>query len=338
MKAGRIVTAAATVVAFVVVILVAVAWSIGTNDIIMLPAPAEAIDARIAVAGHPLPPHRGTFYITFVDEPQANLLTKFYESFNPDATILPLSDFYGPTVPSQAQQQKISISQMIGSKQAAQLAAFNALGHPVPEEQVAVAQIEKTSKAVGKLRVNDVILQVNGQDVHTPDQLRQAVQRLQPGDPVALVVHRAASAGPRRLRLTVPTIRNSAGNAIIGILPQLTFTALPKNLPYKVTINTDNIEGPSAGLMFTLSIINHLSPVDLTHGHKIAGTGTIDAAGNVGAIGGVKQKVIGAREVGAQYFIVPLDNYAEAKPYAKGITLVPVATLDDALAFLKGLH
>lgn len=336
MKAGRIVTAAATVVAFVVVILVAVAWSIGTNDIIMLPAPAEAIDARITVAGHPQPANRGAFYITFVDEPQANLLTKFYESFNPDATILPLSAFYGPTVPSQAQQQKISISQMIGSKQAAKLAAFNALGHPVPEEQVAVAQIEKTSKAVGKLRVNDVILRVNGQAVHTPDQLRKAVQRLQPGDPVALLVQRTASDGP--LRLTVPTIRNSTGNAIIGILPQLTFTALPKNLPYKVTINTNNIEGPSAGLIFTLSIINHLSPVDLTHGHKIAGTGTIDAAGNVGAIGGVKQKVIGARQVGAQYFIVPLDNYAEAKPYARGITLVPVATLDDALAFLKGLH
>lgn len=344
MKLGRIITVTATVVTFLLVIGVAVAWNIGTKDLIMLPAPAEAIDAHISIAGHPRPPGRGTFYITFVDEPQANLLTRLFESFNPDATIVPLTVYYGPNVPPSAQQQKQNIADMLDSKQNAQLAAFNVLGYAVPGEQVAVAGILQQSHAQGKLRVDDVILQVNGREVHTPVELRQAVQRVMPGDPVSLLVSRATSGDTRTLHLTVPTIRNDTGAAAIGIYPRVTFNAFPSHLPYKVTINTDNVEGPSAGLMFALAIINRLSPIDLTHGHKIAGTGTINADGTVGPIGGVKQKVIGAREAGARYFFVPAScdqyscNYKEAKPYARGITLVPVNTLDDALSFLHRLH
>ena len=96
--------------------------------------------------------------------------------------------------------------------------------------------------------------------------------------------------------------------------------------------------------MFTLSIINRLSPVDLTHGHKIAGTGEIMADGAVAPVGGVKQKVIGARESGAQIFFVPADcgpgacNYRDARPYARGMQLVPVSTLDQALDFLRHLR
>lgn len=338
MKAGRIITSAATVITFLLVVTVAVSWSISTNDIIMVPAPAEAIDSHITVAGHPLQAHRGTFYITFVDEPQANLLTKFYESFNPDATILPLSAYYGPNIPPPAVQQKQNIAAMIDSQKAAQLAAFNALGHPVPGEQVAVAQVDKQSHAFGKLLGGDIILQVDGRAVHTPSQLRQEVQRLQPGAPVSLLVSRVASGRPRTFKLTVPTIRNTTGTAAIGIFPSLSFSKIPTDLPYKVTIDSGNIEGPSAGLMFTLAIINRLSPVDLTHGHKIAGTGEIDADGNVLPIGGVKQKVIGAQQAGAQYMFVPVDNYQEAKPYATHLTLVPVYTLDDALAYLQHLR
>jgi PDZ domain-containing protein len=96
--------------------------------------------------------------------------------------------------------------------------------------------------------------------------------------------------------------------------------------------------------MFALSIVNRLSSVDLTHGHKIAGTGQIYADGSVAPVGGVKQKVIGARESGAQIFFVPADcvpgacNYQEARPYARGMKLVPVATLDQALDFLRHLR
>jgi PDZ domain-containing protein len=317
---------------------VAASSVIQTNNLIFLPAPAEAIDSHIAVAGHPFPAHRGTFYITFVEEPQATVLMTVWEHFNPDATIVPLSDYYGTNVPSSSQRQQQSVAEMIDSQKAAELAAFNALGHPAAGEQVSVTGIDNTSKAVGKLQINDVILQANGQPVHTPQQLRQVVQRLQPGAPVALLVRRPVSRRDiRTFRLTIPTIRLT-GRTVIGITPGLTFDSMPTHLPYNVKINSGDIGGPSAGLMFALSIINRLSPVDLTHGYRIAGTGTIDPDGNVGPIGGVKQKVIGARVSGARYFFVPAnENYDEAKPYAKGITLVPVYTLDEAIAFLRHL-
>jgi PDZ domain-containing protein len=196
---------------------------------------------------------------------------------------------------------------------------------------------------VGKLHVNDVILAANGHPVHTPEELRKVVQALRPATLVALLVRRPTATGPRTLSLVVRTI-SLAGTTVIGILPRLTFTADPSPLPYQVTIDNGDVEGPSAGLMFALSIVNRLSPVDLTHGHKIAGTGEISPDGIVGPVGGVKQKVIGAREAGAQIFFVPADcgpgacNYRDARPYAGSMRLVPVSTLDQALDFLRHLR
>jgi PDZ domain-containing protein len=343
MTLRRIGPGAAAALAFVLLLAVAVTWTIQTNDLIFLPAPAEAIDAHITVAGHPPRPRRGSFYITFVYEQQANLLTELYQRFNPNATIVRLKDYYGSTIPSAAQQQKESIAEMISSKQAAELAAFNTLGYAVPGEAVAVGDIDKQSHAVGTLRVNDIILAANGHPVHTPDALRKVVQALRPGTPVALLVRRPAATRPRTLRLMVRTISLS-GTTVIGILPRLTFTAAPSHLPYQVAIDNGDVQGPSAGLMFALSIVNRLSPVDLTHGHKIAGTGEISPDGIVGPVGGVKQKVIGAREAGAQIFFVPADcgpgacNYRDARPYAGSMRLVPVSTLDQALDFLRHLR
>jgi PDZ domain-containing protein len=145
------------------------------------------------------------------------------------------------------------------------------------------------------------------------------------------------------LRLVVRTIR-LGGATVIGIVPRLTFTADPSHVPYRVTIDNGNVEGSSAGLMLALSIINRLSPVDLTHGYRIAGTGEIASDGAVAPVGGVKQKVIGAREAGAQIFFVPADcvpgacNYQVARRYAGGMRIVPVSTLDQALDVLRHLR
>src|SRR5437764_13362458 len=138
MKPKRIVTGAAIALAFLLVLAVAVSWNIQTNDLIFLPAPAEAIDSHVTVAGHPLRPHRGPLYSTFVYAQQANLLTELYQRVNPDATIAPLGAYYGGSSPSAAQQQNEGIARMITSKQVAELAAFKALGYAVPDEAVAV--------------------------------------------------------------------------------------------------------------------------------------------------------------------------------------------------------
>jgi PDZ domain-containing protein len=108
--------------------------------------------------------------------------------------------------------------------------------------------------------------------------------------------------------------------------------------PVDVEIDSRNIGGPSAGMMFTLEIMDELTPTDLTDGHRIAGTGTIDQDGVVGAIGGVRQKVYGAIDAGAEYVLVPTDNYDDAVDAAgDNIGVVAVGTIDDALGFLDTL-
>jgi PDZ domain-containing protein len=108
--------------------------------------------------------------------------------------------------------------------------------------------------------------------------------------------------------------------------------------PFPVSIVTQKINGgPSAGLMFTLTVYNALSEQDLTTGRKIAGTGTINLDGTVGPIGGVKQKVAAAEATGAVYFLCPADNYADAVSVARTIKVVRIATVQNALDFLHSL-
>ena len=109
-------------------------------------------------------------------------------------------------------------------------------------------------------------------------------------------------------------------------------------LPVKVEYSTKSIGGPSAGLPFALEIYNALSDRSLARGHRIAATGTIDIDGNVGEIGAAEQKAIGAREAGADVFLVPAGNLDAARTYApKGLTIIPVRTFDEALAAIRDL-
>ncbi|MGH2391472.1 MAG: S16 family serine protease, partial [Chloroflexota bacterium] len=128
---------------------------------------------------------------------------------------------------------------------------------------------------------------------------------------------------------------------MLGVsITQVLANQFPSKLPIDMKIDAGDIGGPSAGLMFTLGLLQRLSPTDLTKGYQIAGTGTISLDGSVGAIGGVKQKIIGAQWAHANYFFVPVDggNYDDAKKVVgKSMTLVPVHNLNDALKFLNEL-
>ena len=140
------------------------------------------------------------------------------------------------------------------------------------------------------------------------------------------------------MELTVPLLppASSSDTPKIGItIDSAGFDFKP---PFPVSIVTQKISGgPSAGLMFTLTIYNALSAQDLTGGRKIAGTGTINLDGTVGPIGGVKQKVPAAEATGARYFLCPVDNYADAVSVARTIKVIKIATVQDALDFLHSL-
>jgi PDZ domain-containing protein len=109
-------------------------------------------------------------------------------------------------------------------------------------------------------------------------------------------------------------------------------------LPFPVKIVPQKIVGgPSAGLLFTLTVYNMVSPEDLTGGRKIAGTGTINVDGTVGPIGGVEQKVAAAEAAGAEYFLSPVENYENARSVARHIQVVRIATAEQAVEFLHSL-
>jgi len=340
------------ILAIIAVLLSGVLSALKTTDYIETPAPAEAIDTHVTVAGHPPRPGRGSLYITFIYQQQASVLSKFWnQHFNPNASVYSSLQLFGPvTPPTQQQQQQTSAIDMIGSKNTASIAAFSALGyHALVKVKTAVGFIAPSSKANGLLQVQDIIVSLDGRAVADPASLHAVEEglKLKPGAVVTVVIKRGdpTGAGGTTMTFHIPTIALK-GRAILGI--DLAEAYTPYHLPYKVSIDSGDIGGPSAGLMFALSIYNRLSPVDITHGHKIAGTGTIAVNGVVGPIGGVHQKIIGAAESGAQYFFVPAYchpeehaigdcNKEEAKPYPPSITVVPVNTLQEALTYLKRL-
>ena len=124
------------------------------------------------------------------------------------------------------------------------------------------------------------------------------------------------------------------GGSALGVMVLLTPYA-----PFDVSIEVDDVGGPSAGLMLSLGIIDLVGDADLTGGAVVAGTGSIDGDGNVGPIGGIPLKMVSAREIGAELFLVPADNCPEAVQNAPpGLAMARVATLDDALSALEDLR
>jgi PDZ domain-containing protein len=188
------------------------------------------------------------------------------------------------------------------------------------------------------LHAGDRILRLNGKRIHYQAQIPPLVQALRPGQIAHIVFVRHG----KRHRVALKTVPSTNGTpnphgktALVGILAQDEV-----KFPIKVRINSGDIGGPSAGLMFALGIVQRLTGKDIAHGCKVAGTGTIDFDGTVGAIGGAKQKVIAARDAGAQYFLVPdvPDNVGPAKTNRGNVKVVPVRTLRQALAFLRTLR
>jgi PDZ domain-containing protein len=231
--------------------------------------------------------------------------------------------------PAQTEQQveKQNADEFAASQSAAQTAAFKALGYPI---QIKVKEVSAGAPAQGRLLPGDVITTVDGVTVNTADKLLGALRGKPAGTTFAIGVNRDGQA----MTVQVPTLAGADGVPRIGVTHEITSTA-----PFKISIPIENIGGPSAGLMLTLGIIDKIKPEDLTGGKIIAGTGTIDADGNVGPIGGVPQKLVASKNAGATYFLTPKDNCAEAVANRQaGLPLVQVASLTDALTALADIR
>ncbi|HMO58603.1 MAG TPA: PDZ domain-containing protein, partial [Roseiflexaceae bacterium] len=199
---------------------------------------------------------------------------------------------------------------------------------------VAVQAVLEESPNAVVLQAGDLIVRVG--DTPTPSiaALSDALAQQQAGERIVLTLER----GGTMQQVNVTLLPPAEGGTTPRIGVSVQNYGLDLDLPFAVQITPQKIVGgPSAGLMFALTIYNMLSPDDLTGGQRVAGTGTIDIDGRVGPIGGVTQKIAAAETAGARYFVVPSANYAEAARAARTITLIPVETMQEAVEKLRSL-
>lgn len=324
----------------IVLAVIAILEIIPANQYMLLPGQALPVESMIQMEGHPPFHARGHLYMVDVTLYKVNhLLEALYGKLNPDANLYPAQDVAGNM--SEKQYLKYNVQLMDTSQESAEAAALAvARGYRAPV-MVQIIYVLPGTPAVRVIHPGDLILAINGHTIHDVSQVRPLVQALHPGRYVRMTVQRGAVMKHIQVR-TVPSkngIPSKQGRAaMVGISLQDVLKP-HTSFPIKLSINAGNIGGPSAGLMFTLGIIERLEHRDIAKGCQVAGTGTIDFNGAVGAIGGARQKVIAAGRVGAHYFLVPNDpqDVHDAMASRGNIKVIPVATLQQAMNYLDHL-
>lgn len=275
----------------------------------------------IQVTGRETSTSRGQLRLTTVGvQAEANLYSAIRAWLDGEQAVVPRELVYPP---GQTRQQvdEQNAQDFQRSQTSAETAALRQLGFPV---QVKVKTVATDGPAAGVLAVGDVLTAVNGTGPEDAEELIELIRAKPTGATLDVDYQRAGRRATARL--TTAGDPPKIGVEIEEQQPH----------PFQLSIKLEEIGGPSAGLMFALGIIDKLTPEDLTGGKVFAGTGEIDGRGEVGPIGGIGQKLLGARAAGATVFLVPADNCTEALANAQpGLTMARVATLTDALAALE---
>jgi Lon-like protease len=241
--------------------------------------------------------------------------------FSSSSIVLPVETVY-PQDATQEQLDEQTQAQMVSSQENATVAALEELGYTVPVTLTVHGTVEGTG-AEGVVEAGDVLLSVDGTALDSYSQLIDLLAATEPGTTLTLGVTRDGT--PMDLSV-VTGARESGDGSQLGVYIDPTFDP-----PVDVTIKIDQIGGSSAGTMFALGIIDMLTPEDEANGQVIAGTGTMDLNGDVGAIGGIRQKMAGALRDGATWFLAPADNCDEVVGHVPdGLTVVKISTLHEA--------
>lgn len=298
---------------------------------LQMPGPVTEVQRLIEPNPHP---GKGALYLTTIYSEPANLAEWLYAKVSPDAELIPREQARPRNV-SEKEYQKLLTSMMDESKLAAKVVGLRAAGYEVKliGHGVQINDVIEASKARDVLKQGDVIIEADGQSVMTANDLIALIQAHRPGEVLKVRVQR----GEETLSLEFPLIAapDEPGRARAGISVQT--YKLEFEFPTTLQLETRDIGGPSAGLMFALGVYNAVTEEDITRGHKIAGTGMISTEGKVGPVGGVKYKVAAAERARAEVFLVSRQNYEEAQKHARSIRVVPVGTFEEALQALRDL-
>lgn len=240
--------------------------------------------------------------------------------FDPQRSVYPVEAIF-PDDRTEDEIREQNTADMVSSQENATVAALTEVGYTVPATMTVVEAIPGTG-AAGVLEPDDVLVSFDGQELVTYQDLIADVEATDPGTEVTLEVRR----DDELVELTLPT-SDSDGRTVLGVFLDPVF-----DLPVDVSIQIEDIGGPSAGTMFALGIIDVLTPEDEAGGAVIAGTGTMSVDGLVGPIGGIQQKLYGAERDGATWFLAPDANCNEVVGNVPdGLEVTAVGTLEEAL-------
>lgn len=278
----------------------------------------------ITVSGHESYPAKGSLDLTtvYVDGGPNGPVSVFEALtawLNPSKAVYP-QELIFPTGVTKEQSQQESAVAMTTSQENAVAAALKELGIPF-EQKLQVANIPDDSASKGKIQEGDLLVSIGGKPV-TALSVIQSELAAGNGKPVNVVVDRNGS----QQTVAVTPGKSETGRYLLGVVLQYKF-----KFPFDVKISLDKVGGPSAGMMFALGIVDTVTPGDLTGGKHIAGTGTISPDGAVGPIGGIDQKMVGARSGGATVFLAPAANCDDVVGHVPaGLQVVKVETLAEA--------
>uniref|UniRef100_UPI0039F0E6B1 YlbL family protein n=1 Tax=Sinomonas sp. G460-2 TaxID=3393464 RepID=UPI0039F0E6B1 len=308
----------------------AVVWAVPVPYLVELPGPvyntlgSENGKELISIQGHETYPTHGdldltTVYVEGGPNSDVSLLGLVRASLDPSETITPVDAVY-PKGTTKQQVSQENATEMQNSQDNATAAALKNLAIPFTQ-QIKVATLVDNSASSGKLEPQDAIVSVAGQHVDSLASIQKLVAASQ-GKPIDVGFERNGVAH------TVSITPRDAGQGhfLLGFTVTYAFS-----FPFKVDFGLSQVGGPSAGMMFALGIIDKLTPGDLTNGKQVAGTGTISPDGTVGEIGGIVQKLKGARSHGATLFLAPAGNCNDVVGHIPdGLAVVRVDTLDAA--------
>lgn len=278
----------------------------------------------IQVSGHPTYPATGsldlvTVYLNGGPGNNLNIVAAYRAWLDSSKSVYPKELLFPPGTSAQQVNSQNAVA-MTTSQEDATAAALTQLKIPY-QSSLSVFALPDSSASKGKLAANDVLLSINSHPITDITVIQDALASSE-GKPVTISFRR----GGTTMETTITPQPGPGGKFLLGVQLQNKFT-----FPFDVSISLSNVGGPSAGMMFALGIIDTLTPGNLTGGKHFAGTGTIDPDGNVGPIGGIDQKMIGARHGGATVFFAPASNCGEVVGHIPdGLRVIKVSTLKQA--------
>jgi PDZ domain-containing protein len=293
--------------------------------------PGPVFDVQEKIEPAPSQKH-GAIYMTTVITATGRLVSILPAMVDPRADVVPRTTLR-PANMSPEQYARLTTRMMDESKIAAQVVGLRAAGYEVQVEGqgAEVQEIQVGSRATGLLMPGDVIVGAGGDPVKASADVIAVVRRFRPGDLLPLVIMRD---GVRR-EVSIPLGASSDDPARPRVGVVILTHILDVKFPVDVKITTSDVSGSSAGLAFALGVYQAASGTDLTVGHKVAMSGSLTPDGKVDPVAGVKFKVWAAEDAGAELFIAPEANRAEAEATAKRLRVVGVATFDDALQAIR---